>query len=123
MPIEIPAAELATAHCEICGKGAQSLTAPEQAAMLKVLDGWRLEALPDTPAAFIKDFQFANFSDALNFVNELGVVAEQESHHPLLTLTWGRATVSWWTHSIGSVHRNDAVMAAKTDAVYQQRFA
>ena len=59
--------------------------------------------------------RFANFAEALAFTNRVGVLAEAEGHHPALLTEWGRVTVTWWTHKIHGLHRNDFVMAAKTD--------
>lgn len=63
-------------------------------------------------------FFFADFASALAFTNRVGAMADAEDHHPALTTEWGRVTVAWWTHAIGGLHRNDFVMAAKTDATY-----
>jgi len=60
-------------------------------------------------------FRFANFAEALGFTNRVGALAESAGHHPAITTEWGRVTVGWWTHAIGGLHRNDFVMAAKTD--------
>ena len=68
-----------------------------------------------------RGFGFANFVDALAFTNAVGALAEAAAHHPALTTEWGRVTVGWWTHAIGGLHRNDFVMAAKTDARYTSR--
>jgi len=62
-------------------------------------------------------FRFANFAEALDFTNRVGVLAEAEGHHPALVTEWGRVTVTWWTHKIQGLHRNDFVMAAKTDSL------
>jgi 4a-hydroxytetrahydrobiopterin dehydratase len=62
-------------------------------------------------------FRFPDFARALDFTNRVGALAESEGHHPALLTEWGRVTVSWWTHAIGGLHRNDFVMAAKTDAL------
>jgi 4a-hydroxytetrahydrobiopterin dehydratase len=64
-----------------------------------------------------RSFSFDDFAGALAFANRIGAVAEAEGHHPLLRIEWGRATVEWWTHSIGGLHRNDFVMAAKTEEI------
>jgi 4a-hydroxytetrahydrobiopterin dehydratase len=45
-------------------------------------------------------------------------IAEAEDHHPALLLEWGRVTVTWWTHAIRGLHRNDLVMAAKTQRLF-----
>ena len=62
-------------------------------------------------------FAFPDFAAALAFTNRVGAIAEAEGHHPALLTEWGRVTVTWWTHAIGGLHRNDFVMAAKTDGL------
>jgi 4a-hydroxytetrahydrobiopterin dehydratase len=62
-----------------------------------------------------RTFRFRNFVAALDFTNRVGGIAEEEGHHPVITLTWGRATVTWYTHKINGLHDNDFIMAAKTD--------
>lgn len=64
-------------------------------------------------------FDFKNFAEALKFTNDLGEIAEEEGHHPVITLTWGEVTVEWWTHNIQGLHNNDFIMAAKTDKLYR----
>ncbi len=63
-------------------------------------------------------FKFDNFAKALAFTNKVGEIAEDEDHHPMLVTEWGKVTVFWWTHKIGGLHRNDFIMAAKTDDQY-----
>jgi len=63
-------------------------------------------------------FKFKNFSQALAFTNRVGELAEAEGHHPALLTEWGKVTVTWWTHKIRGLHRNDFIMAAKTDKLY-----
>ncbi|MDH5233236.1 MAG: 4a-hydroxytetrahydrobiopterin dehydratase [Gammaproteobacteria bacterium] len=65
-----------------------------------------------------REYSFADFAQALHFTNQIGDVAEREGHHPALLTEWGRVTVSWWSHKIKGLHRNDFIMAAKTDSVY-----
>ncbi len=64
-------------------------------------------------------FRFKDFTQALAFTNQVGAAAEEEDHHPALLTEWGRVTVSWWTHAIKGLHRNDFIMAAKTDSLYE----
>ncbi|MDF3015185.1 MAG: pterin-4-alpha-carbinolamine dehydratase, partial [Thermomicrobiales bacterium] len=47
-------------------------------------------------------------------------LAEEEGHHPALLTEWGKVTVSWWSHKIRGLHRNDFIMAAKTDALARE---
>ena len=61
---------------------------------------------------------FPTFVDALAFTNKVGALAEEEGHHPALLTEWGKVSVTWWTHKIRGLHRNDFIMAAKTDLLY-----
>jgi len=62
-----------------------------------------------------RSFPFSDFKAAMAFANRVGELAEQEGHHPLLHVTWGRCAVEFWTHEIGGLHDADFIMAAKTD--------
>ena len=82
--------------------------------------------VPDWEVVEIEDvkrlrraFRFDDFAGALAFTDAVGGVAEDEGHHPALVTEWGRTTVSWWTHKIRGLHRNDFIMAAKTDALFE----
>jgi 4a-hydroxytetrahydrobiopterin dehydratase len=68
----------------------------------------------------VRALSFPDFARALAFTNAVGALAEAENHHPALLTEWGRVTVSWWTHAIGGLHRNDFLMAAKTDQIAAQ---
>jgi 4a-hydroxytetrahydrobiopterin dehydratase len=63
-------------------------------------------------------FKFKNFVQALAFTDRVGELAEAEGHHPAILTEWGKVTVTWWTHKIRGLHRNDFIMAAKTDQLY-----
>lgn len=65
-----------------------------------------------------RSFDFEDFAEALEFTNMVGELAEEEGHHPVIELTWGRVTVEWWTHNIDGLHKNDFIMAAKTSKAY-----
>ena len=65
-------------------------------------------------------YKFKNFVDAIAFTDAVGAAAEEEGHHPRLTTEWGKVAVTWWTHKIKNLHKNDFIMAAKTDAIYRK---
>jgi 4a-hydroxytetrahydrobiopterin dehydratase len=67
-----------------------------------------------------KAFKFKNFAQALEFTNKVGAIAEEQDHHPLIMLEWGKVTLNWWTHKIGGLHKNDFIMAARTDEIFNQ---
>ena len=64
-------------------------------------------------------FALSDFVHALAFTNRVGALAEREDHHPAIVTEWGRVTVTWWTHKIRGLHRNDFVAAAKTDKLLE----
>lgn len=65
-------------------------------------------------------FRFPDFARSLAFTSAVGDLAEGEGHHPRLVTEWGRVTVTWWTHKIRNLHRNDFIMAAKADEAYKE---
>ncbi|MBE0409480.1 MAG: 4a-hydroxytetrahydrobiopterin dehydratase [Anaerolineales bacterium] len=65
-----------------------------------------------------RSFKFDNFEQALEFAIKVGEVAEAQDHHPVLVVEWGKVTVTWFTHVIKGLHKNDFIMAAKTDGLY-----
>ena len=65
-----------------------------------------------------RGYRFGDFAGALAFTDAVGALAEAEGHHPAILTEWGRVTVTWWTHKIRGLHRNDFIMAAKSDAAY-----
>ncbi len=66
-----------------------------------------------------RTYRFRNFREALAFTNQVGEMAEEQRHHPDLTLAWGRVGVSIWTHKIDGLTESDFVFAAKCDALYR----
>ena len=64
-----------------------------------------------------RTYAFPDFASALAFTNKVGDAAEAAGHHPVLTTTWGETTVTWWTHAINGLHKNDFIMAAKCDRI------
>ena len=61
------------------------------------------------------EVRFPDFRGALQFVNEVGALAEEQGHHPDLELSWGRVGVKIWTHKIDGLTESDFVLAAKID--------
>jgi 4a-hydroxytetrahydrobiopterin dehydratase len=100
--------------CVACRRDAPTVTPEEIEELSPQVPDWELVDVDGVPR-LRRAFSFANFADALAFTNAVGEIAEQEGHHPELVTEWGRTTVSWWTHKIRGLHRNDFVMAAKTD--------
>lgn len=109
--------ELKHMKCEACQAGAPAVSDEEMAELQKQIPDWSIVDR-DGIRRLERVFTFKNFVDALKFANKVGQIAEEEGHHPALLIEWGRAGVVWWTHAIGGLHRNDFIMAAKTDQIY-----
>jgi 4a-hydroxytetrahydrobiopterin dehydratase len=105
---------LANSRCVACRRDSPTVTREEIAELSPQVPDWELVEVDGVPR-LRRAFSFPNFAEALAFTNAVGEIAEQEGHHPELVTEWGRTTVSWWTHKISGLHRNDFVMAAKTD--------
>jgi 4a-hydroxytetrahydrobiopterin dehydratase len=69
----------------------------------------------------VRCYKLENFKGALAFTNQIGELAEAQQHHPEILSEWGKVTISWWTHKINDLHRNDFIMAAKTEDVANGR--
>ena len=65
-----------------------------------------------------RKFKFKDFVEGIAFTNTVGELAETENHHPSLLTEWGAVTVTWWTHTVKGLHRNDFIMAARTDDLF-----
>ena len=111
-------AELRTFHCVPCRGGDPPLTADEIAELAPQAPEWQIVEEENIPR-LERTFKFKNFAQALAFTNRVGEIAEAEGHHPALLTEWGKVIVRWWTHKIKGLHRNDFIMAARTDEVYE----
>jgi 4a-hydroxytetrahydrobiopterin dehydratase len=92
------------------------VTAEEIAELHPLVPDWTLEEHDGVPR-LVRTFRVPNFREALTLTQRVGELAEAEGHHPAILTEWGKVTVSWWTHKIRGLHRNDFIMAAKTDAL------
>lgn len=104
------------AHCEACRADAPQVSEAELPQLLRQIPDWNIE-VRDGVMQLERAFTFKNFKFALAFTNAVGEIAEAEGHHPGLLTEWGKVTVTWWSHSIKGLHRNDLIMAARTDEV------
>lgn len=102
---------LADKTCIPCRGGVPALTEAEYAPLLSELVGWEVIS----GHHLVQDFRFANFQAALDFVNRAGAIAEEQGHHPEITVGWGHAKVEIWTHKIDGLTESDFVLAAKYD--------
>jgi 4a-hydroxytetrahydrobiopterin dehydratase len=107
---------LSSERCVACRCDSPQVTEAEIPELKREIADWHLVER-DGIARLERVFDFLSFAQALVFTNRVGALAEDEGHHPALLTEWGRVTVTWWTHKIRGLHRNDFIMAAKTDAL------
>ena len=108
--------ELAKRECVPCRGGVPPLSGDRVAELLGQLDAWTVKRAHH----LTRTYAFPDFAEALAFVNRIGVVAEQQGHHPDLFLAWGKVRVEVWTHKIDGLTESDFIFAAKVDAELQQ---
>ncbi len=107
-------AGLADKQCVPCDKGAEPLKGAEIEKRKKELDlDWKVV----DEHHLEREFTFDDFRQALDFVNEVGELAEEQGHHPDIYLSYGKVKIQLWTHKIDGLHENDFILAAKIDAL------
>ena len=103
--------ELATRTCVPCRGDMPPLEGKELEELSRQVPGWRVV----DEHHLKKEFRFENFREALNFVNRVGELAEEQAHHPDIELGWGRVGVTIFTHKIDVLTESDFILAAKVD--------
>ena len=106
--------ELSSQKCEVCRVGAPTLTPVQVTGFQPQVPDWQVVE-ENGVQKLRRVFKYKDFAQALAFTNRVGAIAEEEGHHPSILTEWGRVTVTWYTHKIKGLHRNDFIMAAKTD--------
>jgi len=109
--------DLSQLKCIACRGGDPKLTDAEIAELHPQVSEWELVTQDDL-FRLQRVFKLKNYAESLGFTNKIAALAEEEDHHPLIILEWGRVTVQWWTHVVKGLHKNDFIMAAKTDRIF-----
>ena len=102
---------LADKVCVPCRGGVPPMQADEVSRLLRELDGWQA---PENHH-LTKTYKFPDFKAALDYVDRVGEMAEEQGHHPDIYLAWGKVRVDVWTHKINGLTESDFVFAAKCD--------
>jgi 4a-hydroxytetrahydrobiopterin dehydratase len=105
--------ELASKTCVPCRSGTPPLKEKELEALRRQLPEW--EVVEEHHLRRV--FRFKNFREALDFVNKVGGLAEEQGHHPDICFGWGRVEVMVWTHKINGLTESDFILAAKVDTL------
>jgi 4a-hydroxytetrahydrobiopterin dehydratase len=106
--------QLADKQCVPCRGGVPPLLGKELVAMHKMVPGWHVV----NEHHIIRGYTFPDFKQALEFVNRVGALAEEQGHHPDILLAWGKAEITLWTHKIDGLTESDFIMAAKIDRLH-----
>jgi len=64
-----------------------------------------------------RTFTLKEFKDAILFVNKVAKVAEEEGHHPNITVLYNVVTLDLWTHGINGLSESDFILASKIDKI------
>jgi len=105
--------ELANKTCVPCRGDIPAIQGKHLEQLLQLVPKWKVV----NEHHIVHEFKFPDFSKALDFVNRVGELAEQQGHHPDIFLAWGKAEVTLWTHKIDGLSESDFIMAAKIDQV------
>lgn len=105
--------QLTQAHCADLPKGSPPLSPTETAQLMAQLHpDWRCDG-----GRLTRRFTLKGYAPALMLANAAGFLAERENHHPDIGFGWGWCEVTWWTHTVNGLSRNDFICAAKLDAL------
>jgi 4a-hydroxytetrahydrobiopterin dehydratase len=105
--------ELLSLKCVPCQGGIPPMKQKGVQEMLRVVPEWT--KAEDEYDKIERTFKFKNFKKAIEFVNDVADVAEEEGHHPDIFISWNKVTLTLWTHAIKGLHENDFILAAKID--------
>jgi len=109
--------ELSQQTCEACRADAPRISDADLKTLMPKIPDWGVVVV-DEIMRLNREFSFKNFEQAMAFSNRVGDIAEAAGHHPAILTEWGKVTVTWWTHKIKGLHKNDLIMAARTDSLY-----
>jgi len=102
---------LADKKCVPCRGGIPPLKGKELEELRRNVPGWTVT----NEHHLHREFRFPDFKQALDFVNRVGTVADEQGHHPDILLAWGKAGITLWTHKIDGLTESDFIIAAKID--------
>jgi 4a-hydroxytetrahydrobiopterin dehydratase len=103
--------DLASKTCIPCRGGVPPLKGEELRALQRQLPSWQVVI----DHHLHRDYTFPDFKTALEFVNRVGEIAEEQGHHPDITLGWGKVEITTWTHKIDGLTESDFILAAKIE--------
>ena len=104
-------------RCEACRADAPKVSEQELNELIQEIPSWA-PIIRDNIMMLEKTYDFKDYQGSVAFTNQIAELAEAEDHHPTIVLEWGKVTVTWWSHKIKGLHKNDFIAAAKTDNLF-----
>src|SRR5690348_14251162 len=105
--------DLLQKHCVPCEGGTPPLSNSEEDVLIKQTPNWIL--LRNNNHKLRRQFTFKNFKQAIEFVNKVAAIAEEEGHHPDIYIFYNKVQLDLFTHAVGGLSENDFIMAAKVN--------
>jgi 4a-hydroxytetrahydrobiopterin dehydratase len=94
------------------GQMAELLTSDELTSALDHLPSWRHD-----DNTIVRTVELASFPQAIQVVNRVAEIAENDDHHPDIDIRWRTLTFVLSTHSAGGLTAKDTALATEIDAV------
>jgi 4a-hydroxytetrahydrobiopterin dehydratase len=104
--------KLAEQYCIPCTSETPALTQDQVNTLMSRLEGWELR-----DKVIVKSVTLTNFHQTMSFVNAIAWIANQEDHHPELTISYNKCKIEYTTHAVNGLSGNDFICAAKIDAL------
>lgn len=105
--------DLSNKKCVPCEVGGKPLTPSDVAILIKDLPKWRVI----DNKKIERQRQFKDFKEAMNFVNKVAEIAENEGHHPDIYIYYNKITLELSTHAVGGLSENDFILASKIEKI------
>jgi len=106
-----PAQEVSPAKCKPCEAGVAALSKEKIEKLIAQHSGWELVE----DKKLVKEFSFKDFVEAKYFLDLVAAVAEEQGHHPTLTIIYNKVRVTLTTHAAGGLTDNDFIMSKIID--------
>lgn len=103
-------------ECTACAGTGDRLSDENAEEMLKQTPGWEIQ-----DNTIQRTFSFPSFTAAMDFANQITPIAEEQDHHPDLHVSWGKVRVELSTHKVGGLSRNDFILAAKINRLWDSK--
>jgi 4a-hydroxytetrahydrobiopterin dehydratase len=107
--------KLAEQACKPVQAGAAPLSRKEAEALLLQVPTWSLGE-----KEIRREFRFKDFRRAMDFVNNVASIANDQDHHPDIFISYNTVRLTLSTHKIGGISINDFIVAAKIDLLASQ---